>query len=215
MGIGSGDSYGTDRDSSAQADHPGVCGECTEKRGNRGTDIKGCGKRQAMSLGHRLASENIDTIYTSDLSRAYTTAKIISDIVNKPLVSSEFLREINFGPWEGLSIQKIRDDYSYEYSIWNKEPHKLNMNGAETLKALQERSMGYINDIIYNNKGKNIAIVSHSATLKAIILGLLSINISHYKNISLSNVSLSIIECRTYNNVLTSLNDVSHLKELL
>jgi len=184
-------------------------------QGQKNTILTDLGKRQAMSLGHRLESENIDTIYTSDLSRAYTTAKIISDIINKPLVSSEFLREINFGPWEGLSIQKIRDDYSYEYSIWNKEPHKLNMNGAETLKALQERSMGYINDIIYNNKGKNIAIVSHSATLKAIILGLLSINISHYKNISLSNVSLSIIECRTYNNVLTSLNDVSHLKELL
>ncbi|WP_353097127.1 histidine phosphatase family protein [Tissierella praeacuta] len=184
-------------------------------QGQQDTMLTDLGKRQAMKLGNRLMTENIDRVYTSDLSRAYTTAKLISDIIDKPLISNEALREINFGPWEGLDIQKIREDYSYEYAIWNKEPHKLNMNGAETLKTLQYRSMNYVNDIINENKGKNIAIVSHSATLKTIILGLLEMNVSYYKNISLSNVSLTIVECRSYNNVLTLLNDVSHLKELL
>ncbi len=183
-------------------------------QGQKNTVLTDFGKKQALSIGNRLINEDIDIIYTSDLARAYTTAKIISDVIHKPLISSEFLREISFGPWEGLSIQEIQEKYRDEYSIWLKEPHKLNIDGVETLKILQARAMKYIEHIINENKGKNIAIVSHGAILKTLILGLLGIEISHYKNISLSNVSLSIIEFRDYNRVLTLLNDTSHLKEL-
>jgi len=38
-------------------------------------------------------------------------------------------------------------------------------------------------------------------------------DISHYKNLALDNVSLSIIEFRKYNNVLKLFNDTSHVKE--
>ncbi|MBU5311089.1 histidine phosphatase family protein [Tissierella carlieri] len=183
-------------------------------QGQKNTILTDLGRQQALSLGNRLINEDIDIIYASDLSRAYTTAKIISDVIRKPLISSESLREINFGPWEGLSIGEIQEKYNSEYSIWLREPQSLNMKGAETLQILQERVMKYIDHIIDENKGKNIAVVSHGATLKALILGLLNIDISHYKNISLKNVSLSIIEFRDYNRVLTSLNDISHLKEL-
>ncbi len=183
-------------------------------QGQKDTMLTDIGKRQAKKLGDRLIDENIDIIYSSDLERAYTTAKIISEIIRKPLISNESIREIGFGPWEGLSLTEIKKSFKNEYIIWTMEPHKLYLEGAESLQVLQDRTMNYVNQIINDNEGKNIAIVSHSATLKIIILGLLGIDISFYKNISLSNVSLSIIECRDYNNVLTLLNDTSHLKEM-
>lgn len=183
-------------------------------QGQQDISLTDLGKKQALSLGNRLINQDIDIIYTSDLSRAYTTAKIISDVIKKPLISSRDIREINFGPWEGLSIQEIREKYEDEYSIWLKEPHKLNIHGAETLSTLRDRATKYVESIANENKGKNIAIVSHGALLKTLILGLLDIELSHYKNISLNNVSLSIIEFRDYNRVLTTLNDISHLKEL-
>ncbi len=183
-------------------------------QGQTNTMLTDLGKEQAFSLGKRLLKEDIDIIYTSDLLRAYTTAKIIANTIHKPLVSSEFIREINFGPWEGLSFEEIKEKYSEEYFTWLKEPDKLNINGAETLQIVQNRALKYIDYIIRENKDKNIAIVSHGAILKTIILGLLDINLSHYKNISLNNVSLIIIEFRDYNRVLTLFNDISHLKEL-
>lgn len=183
-------------------------------QGQKNTILTEFGKKQAQSIGNRLLNEDIDIIYTSDLERAYATAKIISNVINKPLISSEFIREINFGPWEGITIKEIKEKYKDEYSIWLKEPDKLNINGIETLQTVQDRAMKYIDYIINENKGKNIAIVSHGALLKVLILGLLGIELSHYKNISLNNVSLSIIEFRDYNRVLTLFNDISHLKEL-
>lgn len=184
-------------------------------QGQKDTILTDLGKKQALFLGNRLIDEKIDVIYTSDLTRAYNTAEIISNKINKPLVVNETIREINFGLWEGLTIEEIKNLYKDEYSTWIKEPEKLNIQGFENLISLQKRAINAVNEIILENLGKNIAIVSHGAILKTMILGLLGIDISHYKNISLSNVSLSIIECREFNNVLILFNDISHLKELL
>lgn len=189
--------------------------ELNKIQGQKNTSLTNLGKEQARSLANRLTSESIDMIYTSDLNRAYDTAKIISEQIDKPLSSSEFIREINFGPWEGLTISEMQDIYKEQYSIWIKEPDKLNMDGAESLQVLKDRAMKWVESIIQENDGKKIAIVSHGATLKVLILGLLDISLTHYKNFSISNVGLSIVECRDYNNVLTKLNDVSHLEGLL
>lgn len=182
-------------------------------QGQKDAPLTDLGKEQARKLGERLVGEKIDIIYSSDLSRALETARIISSIVNKPVVATNELREINFGPWEGLTLKEIRNKFKEEYSIWMSSPEKFRLEGAETLEALKRRVMSYVNKIIKENKDKNIAIVSHNATLKVIILSLLNIGLLYYKNFSLNNVSLSIIECRDYNNVLTLFNDTSHLKE--
>ncbi|NLY85884.1 MAG: histidine phosphatase family protein [Tissierellia bacterium] len=183
-------------------------------QGQKDANLTDLGREQARKLGERLIDEDIDIIYSSDLSRALETAKIISSIINKPIVESKEIREINFGIWEGLTLEEILKKHKEQYLIWMKNPVQFKLEGAETLEALKDRVMNYVEKIILENKDKNIAIVSHNATLKIIILNLLGMGNAFYKNISLHNVSLSIVECRQYNNVLTLLNDTSHLKGL-
>lgn len=173
------------------------------------------GLQQAKLIANRLVNEKIDKIYSSDLIRAYKTAQIIGNKLNLEVIPMKELREINFGKWEGLTGDIISSKYNKEHCLWLKEPEKLQIEGAETLKQLQDRAMEGINKIINDNNVDNILIVSHSATLKMIILGLLNMDISHYKNLSLGNVSLSIIENRKYNRVLSLFNDTNHLKESL
>jgi probable phosphoglycerate mutase len=189
--------------------------ELKKIQGQTNTNLTKHGKDQAKMLAHMLIGENIDVIYTSDLNRAKDTAKTISEKINKPLIYSEFLREIKFGIWEGLTISEVEDRYKDQYLIWNKSPDELILDNAETLQILKDRVMNWINLILLENKEKNIAIVSHGTTLKVLMLSLLGIPLCHYKNFSISNVGLSVIECRDFNNVLTKLNDLSHLKELL
>ena len=189
--------------------------ELKKIQGQINTNLTKHGKDQAKMLANMLIDENIDVIYTSDLNRAKDTAKTISEKINKPLIYSEFLREIKFGIWEGLTISEVEDRYKDQYLIWNKSPDELILDNAETLQILKDRVMNWINLILLENKEKNIAIVSHGTTLKVLMLSLLGIPLCHYKNFSISNVGLSVIECRDFNNVLTKLNDLSHLKELL
>ncbi len=181
-------------------------------QGQKNTKLTDLGKSQAKAMGKRLKIENIDIIYSSDLERALNTAEIIGSQINKPVIVSKSIREINFGIWEGLTKKELREKHEDKHDIWLKSPNELELEGAENLNTLKDRAMKWINNIIKENPGKNIAIVSHSATLKVLLLGILGIPLSHYKNITISNVSLNIIEYRDYNKVLVKLNDVSHLE---
>ena len=153
------------------------------------------GLKQANLIGNRLMNEKIDRIYSSDLIRAFDTAKVIGGI------------------WEGMSNEKMLLKYHDEYLMWKRVPEKLKIEGAESLEELQSRAMNGINKIMRNGKDDNILIVSHSATLKTIILGLLDIDLTYFKNLTLDNVSLTIIEIRDYNRVLKVINDTCHIKE--
>lgn len=184
-------------------------------QGQTNTNLTQLGKDQGKAMGTRLKNSNIDMIYSSDLNRAFDTSKIIAEEINKPLIISKYLREINFGVWEGLTSEELSKKYKKEQETWRSNPERLILPGAESLEVLSERVMLWFKQILEKDSGKNIAIVSHSATLKVLLLGILDMPLSHYKNFTFSNVGLSIVEIRSYNNVLTKLNDISHLEGLL
>lgn len=184
-------------------------------QGHKDIPLTNRGIKQANLIANRLIHEDIDIIYSSDLKRAYDTAKIIGDKIGlEPNLSKEF-REINFGVWEGLSNDIIGSEYREEIHLWRKEPEKLKIKGGETLQEVQLRSMRKLESIINTNEDKNILIVSHGVTLKTMILGILDMDLFYFKNLTIDNVSLSIIEFREYNKVLKVLNDTSHLKEIM
>ncbi|MCF6463246.1 histidine phosphatase family protein [Clostridium sp. Cult1] len=182
-------------------------------QGQQDIPLTNKGIEQANLIGNRLINEKIEKIYSSDLSRAFTTAKIIGNKLNLDIIPMKEFREINFGVWEGITNEIMNTKYSNELILWRKEPDKLRIEGAETLKELQHRAMKGINKIINDDTINNFLIVSHSATLKTIILGLLDIDLVSFKNLTINNVSLSIIEIREYNRVLKLFNDTSHIEE--
>ncbi|HHT51451.1 MAG TPA: histidine phosphatase family protein [Eubacteriaceae bacterium] len=172
------------------------------------------GKLQGKYLAERLAKEKIDYIYSSDLSRAYKTAKIIGDNINKPVLILPELREMDFGLWEGLTIDDIKLKFRDHYNSWENSPHTVQIPQAETLIQVQERAMKSIMNIINKHKNKNIVLVSHGVTIKTIILGLLDIDLSNYRKIRQDNTAVNIIDYREDHWVLTQLNDTCHLANI-
>ena len=182
-------------------------------QGHKDIPLNNNGIKQANKLANRLLKEKIDIIYSSDLKRAFQTALIIGNKMNLEVTPAQEFREINFGPWEGLSIEEVNKKYKKEHIMWMKCPDKLKLEGAETLMDLQNRALSKAKEIMKKNPNKNILIVAHGVTIKSIILGILGLDISYYNRISLTNTSLSIIDFRQYNAVLELLNDTCHLKE--
>ena len=182
-------------------------------QGQQDVPLTDRGMKQANLIGNRLVHERIDRIYSSDLKRAYDTAEIIGKRLSLNVIPTKEFREIDFGIWEGMSNDKMHIEYYNELCLWRKEPERLKVEGAESLRELQLRAMAAVNKIINNEVGDNILIVSHSATLKTIILGLLNMDLAYFKNLTLGNVSLSIVENRDYNRVMKVLNDTCHIKE--
>lgn len=181
-------------------------------QGQEDVELNEIGIEQAKKLAKKLSKEKIDIIYTSDLKRSYQTAKIISDTIKTDIIIDKNLREICFGCWQGLTLSDIKKDFNKEYIIWRTEPHKLNLPGAEKLIEVQERMIKLIDKALQSNY-QNILIVSHGTAIKALILGILDIDLAKYNSIRIDNTSLTVIEYHSTGPVIRLLNDTCHLKE--
>ena len=175
------------------------------------TDLNNEGLRQAELVAQRLANEEIHAIYCSNLKRAYRTAQIIAKKCGLNVTKSEALNEISFGDWEGLTFEEIRKRHDYDYNVWRLSPHTALFPGEGSLANVYDRVMKYVDEIILQNAGKNILIVSHGGVIKLIILGLLGIGLEAYNKFYIANTSVSIVHVDKDKRYLRTLNDTCHV----
>ncbi|MEW6602437.1 MAG: histidine phosphatase family protein [Nitrospirota bacterium] len=147
---------------------------------------------QAEEVAERLASLKIDTIYTSPIQRAVQTAEIISAKLGKDIISDNAFREMEMGPWEGLSESDVARLYPEEMNIWLTRPAELSLPGRETLKELQERVLNgiKIKEVTVNR----VLIVTHVAVIRVILLWHAGKNLNLYKTINVPNAAVFNID---------------------
>jgi broad specificity phosphatase PhoE len=169
------------------------------------------GIKQAKALAERLSSERIDLFFSSTLGRAFQTAGIVAEKHSKEVSKySEFL-EINFGCWEGLRIDDIKEKYLDVFNIWRDTPHLAVIPGAENLLEIKERSMRRLFEILKENKEKNILIISHGITIKVMISAIMGIDLANLHKIRQDNTGLNVFEYRNNDFTTILLNDTCHL----
>ncbi len=87
--------------------------------GHSNPELNAQGRLQLAALTGLLSAEPIDTVYSSDLRRASSTAQAIAAAREVPQVLLRpALREIDFGQWEGLSweqIEQMDPEYAREW----------------------------------------------------------------------------------------------------
>ena len=81
-------------------------------QGHTDRPLSDFGRRQAEQLAEELAEEEIEAIYSSDLSRARGTAEIVGGRLGLPIELDSDLREKNWGTWEGLTaVERDRVEF--------------------------------------------------------------------------------------------------------
>ncbi len=136
----------------------------------------------------------LNTLYCSDLSRAIKSAQIIGAPYSlKPIVIPA-LRERNFGIWEGMSFDEIREKYPDEFDAWAGNPLKFSPMGGESTSEMTERVIKSFDEIIADHAGENIAVVSHGGVNRIILCHLLSIPLENIFRIEQDYAALNIVE---------------------
>jgi broad specificity phosphatase PhoE len=174
------------------------------------------GIRQAQKLGERLKNINFDVIYSSPIGRALKTAELVKGFKNTPLVLDDGLKEIKLGPWEGKSIQELKEEEPEQFNNFWHEPHLYYFQGAETFKDVRERTHKAIDSILSRNKDKKVLIVTHTIALKSIM--------SKFEHRPIKNLwapprihqtSLTVVKVDDDNNCeIIKYADTSHLDEV-
>ena len=133
------------------------------------------GIAQANALALKLKGTKFDAIYSSDLSRALTTANIVAEQLNLPVNTDPRLREIRQGAWEGSAIAEIKATYPDEFDRKNENPNIPVSPGAETVTEVVTRITQAAHDIHAAHDDQRVLLFSHGfviATLYCVANGI-------------------------------------------
>ncbi|MBT3985809.1 histidine phosphatase family protein [archaeon] len=165
------------------------------------------GIEQAKKLALRLKDEKIDHIYSSDLTRAADTAKLIADYhKNTPFTLTKELRERSLGEFEGESEEEFGSGAKDRDGIYP-QPKE-----GETLDELYQRGKDFLKYLKKTYTNETILLVGHGGIDLAII-GFIENKGPKYVELgpSLANTSVTIIEVNKENYNLLTLNSILHL----
>lgn len=138
-------------------------------QGHKNSPLTATGKKQAQRVRQSLASEVIDAAYVSPLQRAVDTMEIILDGRSVDIISSDNLKEISLGPWEGKTRQSTRLSHPLEYEDFWHRPERFALLGAETYQQLQQRMVAQIKSIFCSHPNQSILVVTHWIAIKTVL----------------------------------------------
>lgn len=180
-------------------------------QGQTNVDLNEEGIRQVERLAQHLKDEKIESIYSSDLKRAYKTAEAIAKYHSLKIKKTKLLREIHYGIWEGMYLFEVKEKYPEILSEWIKSPFNTVIPEGESIKSFARRIKRAIDKILKETVG-NILIVSHGGPIKIILTYLLGMDLSQVRIFRQDNTALNIIEEEGERRILTLMNDTCHLK---
>lgn len=169
------------------------------------------GLKQAKLAADALSSQPISAVYASDLSRAIATAEKIAEKFQLSVQQKPGLREISFGLWEGLTYAQIEKKWPGKAKQLFEDATSIKIPDGETFSAVQSRTITALEEIITENEGKTVAVVSHGAAIRALLCGLLEIPLRNLWKLRQDNTAINVIECFGEKRVIARMNDTHHL----
>ena len=121
------------------------------------------GKEEAQLAREQLANVPLDAVYSSDLSRAYETARTIAASHGLEVKTDPDFREIDQGEWTGLPVDEIKERWP---DMWGPARHYSTRPGGESPMQVRERALAGLRRVIEAHPDGDVVIVSHGGTIR-------------------------------------------------
>ena len=163
-------------------------------QGHMDFPLSDLGIKQAEEMAEYLAANNYSfhSVYSSDLSRAKTTADIICKKFQiNQIKTDERLREFNLGIYQGRKNDEMTaEDNAFLQSCWKDDLKRV--PEGENVKEMKARIKAAFTDILSsNNSNATILIVGHGGSLFHILDSTLHIfpkNADWFENCKLNEI---------------------------
>jgi len=171
------------------------------------------GIRQAQAIAKRLSLYKFSALYTSDLGRAYQTAKIIEAQSKVPITIDKGLRERNMGTFQGLTKKEMREKFPAERSAYERIGYEYVIPNGESAKQRYERSVKTMTDIANRHPDIKdvVVVVTHGGFLMGFFEYVLGIPPGNGWRFKRYNASYSMFEFKNGKWALETWNDIIHL----
>lgn len=182
-------------------------------RGRIDIKLNETGIKQAKLLAEYLGEVKIEAIYSSPLKRSLRTAEMIASYHKLEVETPLGLIDLDYGKWQGLPHQEVKDKYKKLYTEWINSPTHVKIPGGESLNDVRERAIGVVDEVIAKYEG-TVILVSHRVVNKVLICALLGLDNSHFWNIRQDTCGITTFTCENEQFILTEHNNISYLKPL-
>jgi broad specificity phosphatase PhoE len=183
--------------------------------GESDVDLSDEGREQTHRLAERLRGEKIAAVFASPMGRTRETARILAEPHKLEVQLRDGLREISHGHWEQMTRREVEQKFPEEAAEWEKDPFTFAPRGGESGLAVTARALPVLIDIVRENFGKTILVVSHKATIRLLLSSLLGFDPRRYRdNLDQKPAALNIVDFKeTTRARLTLFNDTSHYEK--
>ncbi|XP_057949796.1 probable 2-carboxy-D-arabinitol-1-phosphatase isoform X2 [Malania oleifera] len=126
------------------------------------------GIMQAERCKKGLSNVHFDQCFASPISRAKSSAEIIWQGREEPLVFLDSLKEAHLFFLEGMKNVDARQRYPKEYTTWREDPVNFKVNGVYPVRRLWGTANEAWKEILFT-AGENFLVVTHKSILRALI----------------------------------------------
>ena len=184
--------------------------------GSLDPDLTPDGIEMAQAFAAAYHSTPWTAIFCSPMQRTMATAKPLCERLGMQLELREGLKEINYGKWEGQSVETVSHDYHDDYIRWLADPAWYPPTGGELAVAIASRAIQVIEEIKQRYSSGNVLIVSHKATIRIMLCSLLGIDVGRFRyRLGCPVGSVSVVEFGAHGPLVHVLAERTHLDERL
>jgi 2,3-bisphosphoglycerate-dependent phosphoglycerate mutase len=186
----------------------------TRIQGQRDIPLNDTGRWQAERLARALAAhEPIDMVYTSDLLRAWETARAVSESTGAPMVADEGLRERGFGVFQGKTFAEIEATLPEESLLWRKRDPFWAPEGGESLTAMRRRVVETLHTLASRHTGEQIVLVAHGGVMDLLYRAATGQELQAPRTWQLGNTAINRLLWTPAGLSLVGWSDTSHLED--
>lgn len=148
---------------------------CARLQGQTDIPLNENGIRLARITGEKMRDVPVDICYTSPLSRAKDTARLVLGDRKVPVIEDDRLKEIGFGSWEGICCGKGQNELPREFLdnfyINPFSPHMVMPEDGETFQSLSRRTREFIRDLTADPslRDKHVLLSCHGCSSRALL----------------------------------------------
>ena len=177
------------------------------------------GRRDAERLAERLEGVHVDRIISSPLGRAVETSTILAARVHAEVETDERLTELDYGAWEGLTVEVIDEKFPGERELYNTDPASHQVGGGESGYEVAARVADFIEGLLTwglaDGADRTCVLVGHSSLNRVLLATVMGVQLNDYRRrFEQDWASLTVLrwESREEGPKLLLANDQSHSK---
>lgn len=141
-----------------------------EKRiqGHLDIPLNHAGLRQAHAIADSLAESPFRVIYSSDLRRAWQTAKIAAARLEVPVRPHDGLRERHSGVLEGRTVEELAKEHPEAHARFLDRNPDYGFGEGESMRVFSARVVAAMEALVSSHAGETVLLVTHGGVLDVV-----------------------------------------------